>query len=99
MQLTQAQIQQFERDGYLFFPSLFKPEEINVLTAGARIYARHIRNVREGSAAHQHGAPVQLPVRQAGAHPAWSPPRCRYSAKSSTASVQINGKMAFDGDV
>jgi len=31
MQLTQAQIEQFDRDGYLFFPSLFTLEEIQVL--------------------------------------------------------------------
>ena len=31
MQLTQAQIAQFDRDGYLFFPRLFTPEEIQVL--------------------------------------------------------------------
>ena len=31
MQLTQTQIEQFDRDGYLFFPSLFTPEEISVL--------------------------------------------------------------------
>ena len=27
MQLTAPQLAQFDRDGYLFFPSLFTPEE------------------------------------------------------------------------
>jgi ectoine hydroxylase len=32
MKLTQQQIEAFEREGYVFFPGLFKPEEIKVLT-------------------------------------------------------------------
>ena len=32
MKLTSEQFAQFDRDGYLFFPSLFTPEEIAVLT-------------------------------------------------------------------
>ena len=31
MQLTQTQIDAFERDGYLFFPALFRPDEVKVL--------------------------------------------------------------------
>jgi ectoine hydroxylase len=49
MQLTPAQREQFDRDGYLFFPSLFTPEEIRVLTDKVpRLYAqRRPENVRE----------------------------------------------------
>ena len=32
MKLTDSQRQQFQRDGYLFFPSLFTPAEVAVLT-------------------------------------------------------------------
>lgn len=35
MSLTQAQIEQFEADGYLFLPSLFTPEEARILCAEA----------------------------------------------------------------
>ena len=31
MKLSLQEIQHFERDGYLFFPSLFGPDEIKVL--------------------------------------------------------------------
>src|SRR5437773_10689008 len=49
MKLNPQQIQDFERDGYLFFPSLFKPEEIKVLLDEVpRLYAqRRPENVRE----------------------------------------------------
>ena len=49
MKLTAEQIQQFESDGYLFFPSLFTPEEIKVLTDEVpSLYAqRRPENVRE----------------------------------------------------
>ncbi len=49
MQLTQTQIEQFDRDGYLFFPSLFTPEEIRVLIDEVPyLYAQHRpENVRE----------------------------------------------------
>src|SRR3979409_1377505 len=49
MELNPQQIQHFERDGYLFFPSLFKPDEIKVLLDEVtRIYApRRPENVRE----------------------------------------------------
>ncbi len=49
MQLTQEQIAQFDREGYLFFPGLFTPEEIQVLIDEVpRLYAQHRpENVRE----------------------------------------------------
>ena len=47
--LTQEQIAQFDREGYLFFPGLFTPEEIQVLIDEVpRLYAQHRpENVRE----------------------------------------------------
>src|SRR5882672_10757264 len=49
MELNPQQIQDFERDGYLFFPSLFKPDEIKVLLDEVpRLYAQcRPENVRE----------------------------------------------------
>ena len=49
MQLTPQQLEQFDRDGYLFFPSLFTPAEIKVLAEEVpRLYAQQRpENVRE----------------------------------------------------
>ena len=49
MKLTAEQLERFDRDGYLFFPSLFTPEEIEVLTDEVpRLYAQQRpENVRE----------------------------------------------------
>ncbi|HEY5898702.1 MAG TPA: proline hydroxylase, partial [Burkholderiales bacterium] len=49
MRLTADQIERFERDGYLFFPSLFSAAEIKVLTDEVpALYAqRRPENVRE----------------------------------------------------
>jgi L-proline 4-hydroxylase len=33
MRLTNAQVEQFNREGYLFFPTLFSPEEVAILEA------------------------------------------------------------------
>ena len=49
MKLTPAQLAQFERDGYLFFPGRFTPEETRMLVdAVPALYARReAYNVRE----------------------------------------------------
>jgi ectoine hydroxylase len=49
MKLTQQQIERFDRDGYLFFPGQFTPQETRLLTdAVPAIYARReVYNVRE----------------------------------------------------
>ena len=49
MKLTPDQLAQFERDGYLFFPGLFTPEETRKLTdAVPELYSRREDyNVRE----------------------------------------------------
>ena len=48
MKLTPAQLDQFDRDGYLFFPRVFSAEEIKVLADEVpALYAqRRIENVR-----------------------------------------------------
>src|ERR671938_1679892 len=106
MQLTQAQIEQFDRDGYLFFPSLFTTEEIRVLLDEVpRLYAQHRpENVREkGSdavrtnfAAHMYSYPFAKLAR----HPRMVEPVMQiYGDALYMHQFKVNGKMAFDGDV
>ena len=49
MELTQQQIEAFDKDGYLFFPELFTPEEVKKLNdAVPELYdRREAYNVRE----------------------------------------------------
>ena len=49
MRLTPEQLEQFDREGYLFFPGLFTPEETKNLTdAVPELYSRReAYNVRE----------------------------------------------------
>src|SRR5690348_18391273 len=105
MKLSADEIAQFDRDGYLFFPSLFKPEEIKVLTDEVpRIYAmRRPENVREkGSdavrtnfAAHMYSEPFARLAR----HPRMIDPVMQIlEEKVYMHQLKINGKMAFDGD-
>ena len=106
MKLTSEQIEQFDRDGYLFFPGLFSREEIAVLKAEVpRLYAEHRpENVREkGSdavrtnfAAHLYSEPFARLAR----HPRMvEPVRQIYAEDVYMHQFKINGKMAFDGDV
>ena len=67
MRLTRQQREQFERDGYLFFPGLFSADEVGVLNdAVPELYSRReAYNVREKDsdavrtnfAAHLYSAP------------------------------------------
>ena len=106
MRLTPLQLEQFDRDGYLFFPSLFSAEEIAVLTDEVpRLYAqRRPENVREkGSdavrtnfAAHMYSAPFARLAR----HPRMVEPVVQvFGEPVYMHQFKINGKMAFDGDV
>src|SRR5919197_1541746 len=106
MKLTQAQLAQFECDGYLYFPSLFSPDEIKVLNDEVpRLYAqRRPENVREkGSdavrtnfAAHMYSAPFARLAR----HPRMVTPVVEiFGEPVYMHQFKINGKMAFDGDV
>ena len=49
MRLSKEQLEQFDRDGYLFFPSLFTPQETARLNAAVpELYSRReAYNVRE----------------------------------------------------
>ena len=106
MELDQAQLEQFEREGYLFFPSLFSREEIKALTDEVpALYAqRRPENVREKSgdavrtnfAAHLYSAPFARLAR----HPRMvEPVRQVFGEDVYMHQFKINGKMAFDGDL
>jgi len=106
MRLTAAQREHFDRDGYLFFPSLFSPEETAVLNAAVpELYARReAYNVREKGreavrtnfAAHLYSAPFARLAR----HPRMiGPVQDLFGEPVYMHQFKINGKMAFEGDV
>src|SRR5262250_3276030 len=106
MRLTAAQLQEFDRDGYLFFPSRFSPAEIKALTDEVpALYAQYRpENVREkGSdavrtnfAAHLYSAPFARLAR----HPRMVEPVVQlFGEPVYMHQFKINGKMAFEGDL
>jgi ectoine hydroxylase len=107
MKLAPAQHAQFERDGYLFFPALFGPDEVKVLIdAVPALYARRAAyNVREKDseavrtnfAAHLYSDPFARLAR----HPRMVGPVRELLGGEALYMHQfkINGKMAFEGDV
>ncbi len=106
MKLTEQQMAEFDRDGYVFFPSLFSPTEIKALTDEVpAIYAQQrVENVREkGSdavrtnfAAHLYSKPFARLAR----HPRMVAPTMQLFGEAVYMhQFKINGKMAFDGDV
>jgi ectoine hydroxylase len=99
-------MEQFERDGYLFFPSLFTQEEIKVLNDEVpALYAqRRPENVREKTgdvvrtnfAAHMYSYPFAKLAR----HPRMVEPiKQLFGEDVYMHQFKINGKAAFDGDV
>src|SRR6185369_6481811 len=106
MKLTQAQVEQFDRDGYLFFPSLFSEREIKVLNDEVpHIYAqKRPENVREkGSDAVRTNFAEHLysyPFAKLARHPRMVEPVMQlFGEELYMHQFKINGKMAFDGDV
>ena len=106
MKLSPAQVQQFETDGYLFFPSLFTEREIRALNDEVpHIYAQQRpENVREKDsdavrtnfAAHLYSYPFAKLAR----HPRMVEPVMQlFGEELYMHQFKINGKMAFDGDV
>jgi len=106
MRLTRQQLEQFDRDGYLFFPGQFGADETRVLTdAVPELYSRReAYNVREkGSdavrtnfAAHLISAPFARLAR----HPRMVQPVMDLLGEELYMhQFKINGKMAFEGDV
>jgi len=106
MKLTRPQIEQFERDGYLFFPGLFSADEIGVLNAAVpELYSRReAYNVREkGSDAVRTNFAAHLispPFARLARHPRMVQPVMDLLGEQLYMhQFKINGKMAFEGDV
>jgi ectoine hydroxylase len=106
MKLTKEQLEQFDRDGYLFFPGLFSREETKVLVDEVpALYARReAYNVREKGkdavrtnfAAHMYSGPFAKLAR----HPRMIEPVVElFDEQVYMHQFKINGKQAFDGDV
>jgi ectoine hydroxylase len=106
MRLAQTQVQQFDQEGYLFFPGLFSKPEIQVLVDEVPgLYAqRRPENVREkigdvvrtNFAAHMYSAPFARLAR----HPRMvEPVKQLFGEGVYMHQFKINGKAAFDGDV
>src|SRR5881409_4116328 len=106
MRLTPEQIAAFDTDGYLFFPALFRPEEIRALTDEVPgLYAQHRpENVREkGSDAVRTNFAAHLysyPFAKLARHPRMVEPIMQlFGEELYMHQFKINGKLAFDGDV
>ncbi len=106
MKLTAEQRAQFDREGYLFFPGLFTPEETRTMTdAVPELYSRRdAYNVREKDsdavrtnfAAHM----VSEPFARLARHPRMiEPVQDLLGEALYMHQFKINGKMAFEGDV
>ncbi|HEX9182394.1 MAG TPA: phytanoyl-CoA dioxygenase family protein [Burkholderiales bacterium] len=106
MKLTKEQLERFDRDGYLFFPSLFTPAEVKALTDEVpALYAqRRPENVREkGSDAVRTNFAAHLysyPFAKLARHPRMVEPIVQlFGEDVYMHQFKINGKQAFDGDV
>lgn len=106
MKLTPEQRAQFERDGYLFFPGHFSPEETKALTdAVPDLYSKRAAfNVREkGSDAVRTNFAAHLisePFARLARHPRMvEPVMDLFGEEVYMHQFKINGKMAFEGDV
>lgn len=105
MQLTQAQLEEFDREGYLFLPSCFTDSEMAVLRAEAEaIYAEDREEVwrektgapRTAFAAHTYNEAY----RRLGAHPRLIGPVSQLLDDDLYMhQFKINAKAAFEGDV
>src|SRR6267142_803450 len=105
MKLTQQQIDDFNREGWLFLPELFSQEEVNLLAREAeRIYDTDRPEVwreksgapRTAFAAHLYNEAFGL----LGAHPRMiDPVEQIFGEKVYMHQYKINAKSAFTGDV
>src|ERR1041384_3044785 len=106
MKLSSEQLERFDRDGYLFFPGLFQPDEIKVLTDEVHGLdaQRRAENVREktGDVVRTNFAPhlYSYPFAKLARHPRMVEPIQQLFGESVYMhQFKINGKQAFDGDV
>jgi len=106
MKQTTAQLQQFDKDGYLFFPSLFSTEEISrVRDAVPALYAEDRPEIfrekdgktpRTGFASHTYSEMFA----RLGRHPRMVAPVEQLLGEDVYMhQYKVNGKKAFDGDV
>ena len=106
MRLTAQQREAFDRDGYLFFPALFSPAEMQPMQGAVpELYSRHepynVREkgrdaVRTNFAAHL----VSDPFARLARHPRMvEPVQDLLGEALYMHQFKINGKMAFEGDV
>ena len=105
MKLTQEQLDQFDRDGYLFLPTLFSAEEATFLKGEAEaIYQMDRKEVwreksgvaRTAFAAHQYNEGF----RRLGAHPRLiKPVEQLLDGKVYMHQYKVNAKAPFDGAV
>lgn len=105
MQLTDAQMKEFDERGFLFLPGQFTPEEIAPLRAEAdRVYAMDREEVwretngaaRTAFAAHTYNEGF----RRLGAHPRLVKPVMQLlDGQVYMHQYKVNAKAAFDGDV
>ncbi len=106
MKLTNDQLRQFEEQGYLFFPSLFRPDEMKVLLDQLPdIYAQHRPEIvrEKGSDAVRTvfaGHLINEAFAKLGRHPRMiEPVQALLGEQVYMHQFKINGKQAFDGDV
>lgn len=105
MQLTNDQLETFEKDGYLFFPSMFSSDEAHLLKREAdAVYAMDRKEVwretsgvaRTAFAAHTYNEGF----RRLGAHPRLiEPVEQVLEGPVYMHQYKVNAKAAFDGDV
>jgi len=100
-------IGRFEHDGFLFFPSLFRSEEVKVLTEEVpRLYAQdrpeNVARERQRRRAHQlrRAQCTGLPFAKLAHHPRLVEPIVQlFGEDVYMHQFKIHGKLAFDGDV
>ncbi len=105
MKLTPEQMEEFDREGFLFLPNMFSPDEVRVLRDEAeRVYALDREEVwRESSgvprtafAAHTYSEPF----RRLGRHPRLIEPVMQMlDGPVYMHQYKVNAKAAFDGEV
>ena len=105
MKLTDAQLETFDREGYLFLPSVFSPEETALLHDEAKaIYATDREEVwRESSGAARTAFAAHTyneAFRRLGAHPRLVEPVMQLlDGPVYMHQFKLNAKAAFDGEV
>ena len=105
MKLTPEQLEEFDREGYLFLPSVFTPEETALLREEAtRVYTLDREEVwRESTGVPRTAFAAQTysePFRRLGLHPRLLEPVMQLlDGPVYLHQYKVNAKAAFDGEV